>query len=166
MPRYHLRYLKGPNYTLNLEYEAVVEAPSFEAALARIRTGPLLKAMITPRLRPGIPAPACIIRNCGKRPCCPPLRMPTPESCGHRRFFPRNFVGRKSRAAVYRGALRSSGSGVAAFACKPFQWLERRPFRRMRVRLPGVAFCLEWALLALPHFWALWITAFYAVDRA
>ncbi len=34
MPRYHLRYLKGPNYTLNLEYEAVVEAPSFEAALA------------------------------------------------------------------------------------------------------------------------------------
>ncbi|CAI3228348.1 hypothetical protein DWUX_944 [Desulfovibrio diazotrophicus] len=55
---------------------------------------------------------------------------------------------------------------MAAFACKPFQWLERRPFRRMRVRLPGVAFCLEWALLALPHFWALWITAFYAVDRA
>lgn len=33
MPRYHLRYLKGPNYTLNLEYDAIVEAPSFEAAL-------------------------------------------------------------------------------------------------------------------------------------
>ena len=34
MPRYHLRFMKGPNYTLNLEYEAVVEAPSFEQALA------------------------------------------------------------------------------------------------------------------------------------
>ena len=28
MPRYHLRYLKGPNYTLNLEYDGIVEAPS------------------------------------------------------------------------------------------------------------------------------------------
>ena len=33
MPRYHLRYLKGPNYTLNLEYDGIVEAPSFEEAL-------------------------------------------------------------------------------------------------------------------------------------
>lgn len=34
MPRYHLRFLKGPNYTLRLEYDGVVEAESFEAALA------------------------------------------------------------------------------------------------------------------------------------
>ena len=33
MPRYHLRFMKGPNYTLNLEFEAVVEALSFEEAL-------------------------------------------------------------------------------------------------------------------------------------
>ena len=33
MPRYHLRFMKGPNYTLNLEFEAVVEAASFEEAL-------------------------------------------------------------------------------------------------------------------------------------
>ena len=33
MPRYHLRYLKGPNYTLNLEYDGIVEASSFEEAL-------------------------------------------------------------------------------------------------------------------------------------
>lgn len=33
MPHYHLRFMKGPNYTLNLEFEAVVEAPSFEEAL-------------------------------------------------------------------------------------------------------------------------------------
>ena len=33
MPHYHLRFMKGPNYTLNLEFEAVVEAASFEEAL-------------------------------------------------------------------------------------------------------------------------------------
>ena len=33
MPRYHLRYLKGPNYTLNLEYDGIVEASYFEEAL-------------------------------------------------------------------------------------------------------------------------------------
>ena len=33
MPQYHLRFMKGPNYTLNLEFEAVVEAASFEEAL-------------------------------------------------------------------------------------------------------------------------------------
>lgn len=32
MPQYHLRFMKGPNYTLNLEFEAVVEAASFEEA--------------------------------------------------------------------------------------------------------------------------------------
>ena len=33
MPHYHLRFMKGPNYTLKLEFESVVEAPSFEEAL-------------------------------------------------------------------------------------------------------------------------------------
>lgn len=34
MPRYKLRFLKGPNYTLELCHEEIVEAASFEEALA------------------------------------------------------------------------------------------------------------------------------------
>ena len=44
MPRYLLRYLKGPNCTLNLEYETVVEAPSFERALAPHTNWPITES--------------------------------------------------------------------------------------------------------------------------
>ena len=42
MPQYHLRFMKGPNYTLNLEFEAVVEAASFEEALKPHTYWPIL----------------------------------------------------------------------------------------------------------------------------
>ena len=44
MPRYRLRFLKGPNYTLHLEYDAVVEAESFEAALAPHTAWPITES--------------------------------------------------------------------------------------------------------------------------
>ena len=44
MPRYHLRFMRGPNYTLNLEYEAVVEADSFTAALEPYSSWPITES--------------------------------------------------------------------------------------------------------------------------
>lgn len=44
MPRYHLRFLKGPNYTLRLAQEATVEAPSFAEALAPFTSWPITEA--------------------------------------------------------------------------------------------------------------------------
>ena len=73
MPRYHLRYLKGPNYTLNLEYDGIVEASSFEEALRPHTDWPITESYDHATLRPGIPVPACIIRKCGKLPCFPML---------------------------------------------------------------------------------------------
>ena len=44
MPRYHLRFLKGPNYTLRLAQEATVEAPSFAEALAPFTNWPITES--------------------------------------------------------------------------------------------------------------------------
>lgn len=41
MPRYHVRYLKGPNMHLRLYHEAIEEAPSFEEALRRHTDWPI-----------------------------------------------------------------------------------------------------------------------------
>lgn len=41
MPRYHVRYLKGPNMHLHLHFEDIEEAPSFEAVLRRHTDWPI-----------------------------------------------------------------------------------------------------------------------------
>ncbi len=44
MPRYHVRYLKGPNMHLRLYHEAIEEASSFEEVLRRHTTWPIQTA--------------------------------------------------------------------------------------------------------------------------
>ena len=64
MPRYHLRYLKGPNYTLNLEYDGIVEASSFEEALRPHTDWPITESY------DHATATACFVRKSreGRRP--------------------------------------------------------------------------------------------------
>ena len=79
MPKYHVRFLKGPNMTLRLYHEAIEEANSFEEVLTRHTDWPIQvawddraatawKTIAQPL--PGIPAQACTTRKCGKRLLC------------------------------------------------------------------------------------------------
>ena len=72
MPRYHLRYLKGPTYTLNLEYDGIVEASSFEEALRPHTDWPITESYDHATATAWTPG-TCIIRKCGKLPCFPTL---------------------------------------------------------------------------------------------